>query len=95
MNHNRKRRLALEQLEDRWVPTNIKLAGGNLFITNPFIGAGGVAVTKVQLTGTNTVQVTNGPVTANVTVAIKKRRPAHASAISKRPLVSSIVVPSV
>src|SRR5439155_551019 len=59
MNHSKKARPAVEQLEDRWVPATIKLIGGTLFISNPFVNSG-TATVKVTATANNTFTVSNG-----------------------------------
>jgi hypothetical protein len=59
MKPRRKVPLAIEVLEDRWVPATIRVLEGNLFITNPILNNGTANVT-VQATGTNTFKITNG-----------------------------------
>ena len=51
MKPNKKPRLTVEQLEDRWVPTTVKVLGDYLIISNPTLGSNNVATVTVQETG--------------------------------------------
>ena len=52
--------LALEALEDRWVPATVRFDGSNLFVSNPTIAGGASTLSVIQTAAPNTFQVKDG-----------------------------------